>query len=491
MYDEFGLKENPFERVLAQDPNDPDFVLVDVSIDGETLKDLRLINILNTFINRLRNGNEGRRGLIITGDFGSGKTQALNYIIRNLEEEFNPKYVNIGKRLREIRSKYEKQKDLKKAILGVSIGGLVPEIPEELEELGRIMNNNKIIILLDQFDDIRFLGIKSSEEIVEFMRELTQLVDIITEKRYDCAITIGIHTGLYEQIKGTLGDWFIDRFDIIKFKDDLSEEEAMNIIKERVKRKRIKNPEELYPSIDLSKAGRELYPFNIGAVRAILDIWREGTKRTIREFLQLCSKVYNECKGRVDIIDYKTANEAIHRYYYLWEELIEEWKKRRDRHKILIYALYHTIDFARDEINIVDVIPEQRIENVRLDVYIIKESEEIDIEIELSQPSEHKYSNIKSLINNGRISKVIVIGTRERASSVISTKKLMTNLKIKHDYLIIDEKPTKLGRLLAFASLSPLIDFPEDESARDELRRSLSGTEAATVLNHIGLIDKI
>jgi len=267
--------------------------------------------------------------------------------------------------------------------------------------------------------------------------------------------------------------------------------EAMDLVRENLTLVRIKE-------ID-----NKLSPFTNESISKILDLWRND-KRTIREFRTKCSKVLRAAAndGKREIDDVFAAN-AIHKHYGLWEICLSEWNGLKQKHRVLLFALFNALDKCKDfsDTKYDDVVPEVTRDitledKIRNDLVIVPHgSLPVALEIEIGQISKEKYKKIAELVERKEYSGLVAI-TISFKNNIRANKIAMSTFKDvnRYDVIRIKEETLKLGRCLSFAALSPDIGFPSDDKFRTELQSSIRQDDALSLIEMLGLknaIDKV
>lgn len=500
----YFLKENPFALTGAQQPDSPSWFFADIALEeGKDSTSYSLMACLDGFIERLNNHKAGRRGIIITGNWGSGKTQSLNKIIKETKEQFIPLYLNVGELLEEIKRGSEATKSLSAAMFKLvfdklSLSGVPTDTPINI--LASELSANKVLLLIDQVEDFTQLG--REDDVNEFFRKLGHVADEAQTKSLRMGIAIGMHTSRYDTVKARQARWFLDRFDIAQIRQDLSLNEGLDIVKGRLNRARTAQFEHEW---DGDERLKELYPFTVPGIKRVLEFWSmEAPAKTIREFLKMCSRTLEwSAENKMRWIQAEQVSNARYKYHQLWEQCIEEWKKSRNRHRILVYALYEALRSAKSVCNLIDVVPfpvEEALPEVtvgtrRLDLVIKPTATKgyLATEVELSGATSYfKFQFLKNLIDAGEYEGVLIIGVND----TVLAKSHATAFRVgihtnKLTVLKIDEDHIRLGRLLSFATLFPDLQFPEDSETRITLSRGIKLSDAEEIVNHIALKSQI
>jgi len=192
------------------------------------------------------------------------------------------------------------------------------------------------------------------------------------------------------------------------------------------------------------------------------------------------------------------------KHYDLWKDCLDEWKRSGIRkHKILVRGLYKAIDLARTsdaDLKIETVFPELLLPVksgfIRPDLVVKREGKFIIVEVETSKHvSTDRYERVHEAIKEGYASGVLVVCTNP--SACLSARRVSFRVfkgENFDDILLETEDTLKAilttGRLVAFAA-TDLENFPEDEGFRQEIRRVLSGSEAADALRLSKIQEKI
>ena len=501
----YFLKENPFALTGAQLPDAPDWFFSDIALEeGKDSTSYSLLACLDGFIDRLNKHKAGRRGIIVTGTWGSGKTQSLNKIFRETRDQFVPLYLHVGELLDDIKRQLEVGKAVSEAMFKLVIDKLTSDLSADLslDVLTSELSAKKALILLDNVEDFTLLGREREDDVTEFFRKLGHIADEAQGKSLSLGIAIGMHTGIYSTTKAQQGRWFLDRFDIAEIREDLSLNEGLDIVKGRLARARTDEFEDKWEG---DEGLKELYPFTVPGVKRVLEIWRmEAPAKTIREFLKMCAQTLEwAAQNQIKWIQDEQVGNARYRYHQLWEECIEEWKKSRNRHRILVYALYEALRSGKSVCNLIDVVPfpvEDALPEVtvgprRLDLVIKPAATKgyLATEVELGGTTSYfKFQFLKKLIDAGEYDGMLIIGVNDtilaRSHATAFRAGIESN---KLTVLKIDEDPLRLGRLLSFATLFPDLRFPQDSETRITLSRGIKVGDAEEIVNHIALKSQI
>lgn len=501
----YFLKANPFALTGAQQPDAPDWFFSDVALEeGKDSTSYSLMACLRGFTERLNKQKAGRRGIIITGNWGSGKTQSLNKIIKETRENFTPLYFNVGELLEEIKRESEATKSLSKAMFRLvfdklSLSGVGTDAPINL--LASELSANRVLLLIDQVEDFTQLG--REDDVNEFFRKLGHIVDEAQGKSLSLGIAIGMHTSRYDTVKTRQGRWFLDRFDVAQIREDLSLNEGLDIVKGRLARARTAKFEDKWEGDE--GLMKELYPFTVPGIKRVLEFWRmEAPAKTIREFLKMCARTLEwSAENQMKWIQDEQVSNARYRYHQLWEECIAEWKKSKNRHRILVYALYEAFQMAKSACNLIDVVPfpvEEALPEVtvgprRLDLVVKPMATEgyLAAEVELGGVTSYfKFQFLKKLIDAGEYDGMLIIGINDTILAKAHATAFRAGIQPnKLTVLKIDEDPIRLGRLLSFATLFPDLHFPQDSETRITLSRGIKVSDAEEIVNHVALKSRI
>lgn len=476
----YGLAEDPFALSTPPMPGDKLWCFVDRSL-REDSSNGTLKKVIERFANRIKRQEAGNRGLLIVGDWGAGKSHALNeieWVCRDLSN---------------VRINVRDDKVLISPDLFKSLFKLAFERKGERAEVRRYTYDditrtlNRTIVYVDQAED---LVSYSEESFLEFFKSLSGLIEYWGARNSASGIVIALTPERYDLLKRNVS-YTIDRFDRGIIADDMSFVEALELVKENLALVRIRD------------VGDRLFPFTNGSVSKILELWRSD-KRTIRVFRENCSKVLRAAiYDRRREIDELFAANAIHKHYGRWEICLSEWKNLRQKHRVLLLALFNALDKCKDlpDIRYDDVVPEVTREitpgdTIRNDIVVVPHgSLPVALEIERGQISRQKYKKIANLVEEGEFSGIVAITTSFK-ESIRANKLAMNTLRDVNTYEVIRirEETLKLGRCLSFAALSPDIFFPSDEDVRTELQRSLRQDDALYLIDTLGIknaIDKV
>ncbi len=491
----YGLKRNPFG--IGQPPKykEEGWCFVDLKLEDGTYASQRI----EDFVRRIAGGHPGRRGVLIVGHWGSGKTHMLRQLLGRAKEE-GLETIEVYGRVKTGKSGVE---DLMKDLLGSN----------DIDKIIENLLNKKRLVGIDeaQFFD-QFAG--KPEKFIELMENFRLIVEELSKNAAKAGLALCITPGPLEVLHRHRPD-IPDRFEILRLKEDLSEQEAIELVVSYLKTARdknwvsnLENSERKYVESLKDPTRLNLWPFTIGAVRSILEFWNTeslGKIRKLRRFLDLCRDVldYAMRKNLNEILP-PDVKECLIKYHDLWKECLEEWKASGIRkHKILVHGLYKAIDLARmsdTEIRIDGVYPELTLQvssgSVRPDIIVQSEDKFIIIEVETGKHvSTERYRKVYEAINEGYASGILIVCTNHNA--LMSAKRTSYRVSKGKSFDVIllkvnDDLESILtsGRIIAFASAS-LEGFPSDENLRQELRMALSGSEAADALRISGIADKI
>lgn len=476
----YGLAQDPFALSTPPMSGDRLWCFVDRSL-REDSSNSTLKRVIEQFSNRIKKQEVGNHGLLIVGEWGAGKSHALNQI------EW------VCKDLTNVRINVRDDKELISADLFKSLFKLAFERKGEKVEDKRYTYDDitktldKTIVYVDQAED---LVSYSEENFLEFFKSLSGLIEYWGARDSASGVVIALTPERYDLLKRKV-TYTIDRFDKGIMADDMSLMEALELVKKNLALVRIKDTDD------------KLFPFTDGSVSKVLDLWRSD-KRTIRVFRENCSKVL---RAAVDDekreIDELFAANAIHKHYGLWEICLSEWGNLRQKHRVLLLALFNALDKCKDfpDTKYDDVVPEVTHETtlgdkIRNDIVVVPHgSLPVALEIERGQISKHKYIKIANLVEEGEFSGIVAITTTFKVN-IRANKVAMSTLRDTNTYEVIRirEETLKLGRCLSFAALSPDIFFPPDEDVRTELQRSLRQDDALSLIDALGIknaIDKV
>ncbi|MEA2076340.1 MAG: hypothetical protein U9O85_11575 [Euryarchaeota archaeon] len=474
----YGLAQDPFALSTPPMSGDRLWCFVDRGL-REDSSNSALKGVIEHFSNRIKKQESGNHGLLIVGEWGAGKSHALNQI------EW------VCKDLTNVRINVRDDKELISADLFKSLFMLAFERKGEKAEDTRFdditKTLDKTIVYVDQAED---LVSYSEENFLEFFKSLSGLIEYWGARNSASGIVIALTPERYNLLKRKV-NYTLDRFDKGIIAEDMSLMEALELVKKNMALVRIKD-------ID-----NKLFPFTDGSVSKILDLWRSD-RRTIRVFRENCSKVL---RAAVDNekreIDEQFAANAIHKHYGLWEMCLSEWGNLKQKHRVLLLALFNALDKCKDfpDTRYDDVVPEVTREitledKIRNDIVVVPHgSLPVALEIERGQISRHKYIKIANLVEEEEFSGVVVITTSFK-ENIRANKVAMSTLRDtkRYEVIRIREETLKLGRCLSFAALSPDIFFPPDEDVRTELQRSLRRDDALSLIDALGIknaLDKV
>jgi len=494
----YCLKGNPFG--LGQPPlyEEEGWCFVNIKLDDGSYAEEKITD----FIERISSRRPGRRGVFIIGNWGSGKTHLLRELLGRAKKQ-GISNKEISGTLRNIKiAENNKISNLMKNIFE----------SDDINEIIERLSNEKIIIGIDEAQFFHELS-SNTKNYIDLMEDIRFIVEQLSQRRSMSGIVICMIPGPIEILKNHRPD-ILDRFDIIKLKEDLSEEEASELIAEYLKTARKENKCENENINNLTEHLRRLWPFTVGSVREILDYWNVVGKNVgikhLRGFLDLCKKVLDHAvKYEVDEIQPKDVDECLIKYREKWEKCLNIWRNSGlKKHRILVYALYKAIDMAKEsdpELGIESVFPETRLVLSNNDIIIpdliIKKSDKyIIIEIETKDIIESsRYEKLYKAMEEEQISGVLVICTNPKVC--ISARRIGFKIfknKNKKGYFNEILLPTRendlksiltAGRLIAFSSID--LNFPEDNEFRAEIKEILAGNEAADALRLLKIHEKI
>lgn len=476
----YGLAGDPFAKSTPPMHGDRLWCFVDRTLREES-SDRTLKKVIERFGNHMKNQDIGNHGLLIVGEWGSGKSHTLNEIGW------------VCKDLNNVKISVRDDKEFISGDLFKSIINFASEKKGEKSKIERYSNDEitkimgRVIILIDQAEDLISY---TEEKFVEFFKSLSGLIEYWGAHNSACGVVIALTPEGYDLLKRKVG-YTLDRFDKAIIADDMSLVEAIELVRENLTLMRIKDTD------------NRLSPFTDKSVSKILDLWRND-KRTIREFRTKCSKVLSAATndGKKEIDEGFAAN-AIHKHYGLWEVCLSEWGGLKQKHRVLLLALFNALDKCKDfpDTRYDDVVPEVTRETtpddkIRNDLVIVPHgSLPVVLEIEIGQISKYKYKKIAELIERKEISGLVAITTSFK-NNIRVNRVAMSIFKdaTRYDIIRIKEETLKLGRCLAFAALSPDVDFPTDDKLRIELQSSLRQDDALSLIEVLGIknaIDKV
>lgn len=498
----YGLSRNPFGQGQPPRYKDEGWCLVNLKLpDGSAL-----IERITSFVSRVVQQGPGRRGLLIVGNYGWGKTHILREVLGTLSDnQLNTFEVSAG--------------GIKSLVAADILKGLVgyPDYQQCVLELAK----GERAIGIDEaqfFDDFHRKG---EEEYITLMEAFRKIVERLQEQRAKSAIVLNLTRGPFDLLSRRRPD-IVDRFEVIQLKDDLSEEEAQNLIAEYLRTARsndwnskIKFPEAVAElesgayqksvSDPEPSPRKELWPFTVGSVRALQDFWMTTRERKIRTFLDYAHGVLEFARDKeLPRIERTPVERRLERHYKIWQQCLQEWKNSGIRkHKILLRGLYRALDQARmvdSELKIEKVFPEVSLTyggiTVRPDIIVEVSNKHIIVEVETSGSLGFgRYERVKQVVDGGYGAGIVQVCTNPLGS--ISARRVAYRVskgeKFSEQYLDITDDVNGVlttGRLVAFAA-AEFDDFPSNEAFRKEVRMVLSGSVASDALRMSGVADKI
>jgi hypothetical protein len=466
----YGLAEDPFGLTTPPAYGAKLWCFIDRTLREST--DDTLLRVMRPFVDRIKNRGAGNRGLLIVGGVGTGKTHALNEVDR-MCRDLELKTVTIdGNTDRDritgdiFKSMFNLACERKKGV----------EIERwDNREISDAMDGT--IICIDQSEN--FVIDHGEDEFIKFFEKVAGLLEYLASQNHISGVIITLVSERLHPLKAR-SRFSIDRFDKAIFADDMSLIEGIDLIKKNLSLVRIRDVE------------NELLPFTKDSVYKILDIWRTET-RTIRVFREKCSKVLRSAtRAEIREIDELSAANYIHELYGLWEKCLFEWKSLKQKHRTLEYALFNILDKCKDapDVKYDDIATEVTYElpsgdKIRNDLLVVPHDRlPVPVEIERGQISKQKYRNILELINRDEYSGIVIV-TSSIKEYLFANRIAMGILKdaSRYDVIRIREEVLSLGRCLAFAALSPELNFPRDDNCRKKLQQSLETHEALDLID--------
>ncbi|MGQ9469028.1 MAG: hypothetical protein ACUVTD_04290 [Nitrososphaerales archaeon] len=485
MKEVYCLRENPFSADVAPEPNSKMWCFVNRRLlEGESSV-AYLGPAIHQFVARLVNGESGKRGLMVIGWWGSGKSHALNAVIRECKNS-GFRTCKLDFRKHDVLAEMCKGKeDPLNTLLAIAYDRL---------KVTNVSPPAKTVLCLDQAENLPVESGFGWDAFKKLMDEMSFFIEDLTSRTLSFGIVITQTPETYKGIK----DWrsyVKDRFDRCVFPEDMSEIEAQEVVKTYLRLVRIR------------KRGLEsmsdLHPFTSESIEEILGFWRKGLPkdRTMREFIKKCRLVLDySVEKRLKEISRDEVQNSMHSLYALWKKLPVEWETLRNAHTILLYSVYNALDRCKDhsDVNLRAVHPEFKKDvnsgSVRMDIYAIPTGKTRGVAVEIqtsSSISTAKYQKFATLISRDELAGVVAVCLDENIR--ILTEKVLTRTMdpTKYRALRIEREPEILGELLSFATLSPHLGFPSEAHMSDRLRRNIRKDDMVALLSRIGLLEAI
>jgi hypothetical protein len=486
----YCLGENPFALKTAPDPDSKKWFFVDRELDIKESSATHLATAIEQFVFRLNNRKSGNRGLMVVGWWGSGKTHALNAVIREAKQ-LGFKTCKLDFRspptLSELYKAKEKSLDPLDAILALAWQSL--GVKQRDTTLVKTLPD-KTIVCLDQAENLPNDANYGLETFLRLLDSISLRLEEASANllRFGIAITQTPET--YRYIKERRA-YVLDRFDRCVIPEDMNEKEAEEFVRKCLETARFKEP--------TIKDESKLYPFRRDSVVRILEFWRKERpdKRTMRTFSQKCECVFDYAvSNKLAYIEPEHVEQAIYQLYNIWRKIMDEWSNIKRPHAVLVHALYHALRALNEskehqDVRCLAIQREIKIGSVRFDILVTTQTKkQLGIEVQISPPTINRYEKISTFISNGEIAGIVLICLTEEVK-VEAERALQRAIKdpSKYKIVLVENEPEVCGQLLSFATLSRELGFPSEPAIRDEIKRNIKRDEMVSLLTQIGLVD--